>query len=294
LRVEPEYLTCFRSLGEKLPDFLGIPRPLEDALFSGSYHRIFDSKINPSDWLSSYVRTYIERDVRMINNVGDLARFQRFVELCAGRTAQLLNLSSLAGDCGISQPTAKAWISVLEASFIAFRLKSFSSNLRKRLVKMPKIHFYDTGLVCWLLGIRSPEQLRIHPLRGAIFETWVVSEFVKQHTNRGEDTRALSFYRDQNDAEVDLLVQDKSQITMIEAKYTKTASSSLLSGLNRVRKHFKETPYDCSTIAVYGGDQPQYRKSGHIIPWREIIPEKMTAVMEISIAHSDTDQIRQE
>ena len=164
----------------------------------------------------------------MISNIGDLSRFQRFVELCAGRTAQLLNFSSIAGDCGISQPTAKAWLRVLEASFIAFPLKSFHGNLRKRLVKMPKIHFYDTGLVCWLLGIRSPEQLRTHPLRGAIFETWMVSEFVKHQTNLGETTRALSFYRDQNGAEVDLIIETPSHLQLIEAKSTATASSNLL------------------------------------------------------------------
>ena len=252
---------------ERFPRY---PQTLEEALFTGSYPRIFDSELNPSDWLSAYVRTYVERDVRMISNVGDLARFQRFVELCAGRTAQLLNFSSLAGDCGISQPTAKAWVSILEASFIAFRLKGFSGNLRKRLTKMPKLHFYDTGLVCWLLGIRSPEQLQTHPLRGAIFETWVVSEFVKQQINQGETTRALSFYRDQNGLEVDLLIQDPPHITIIEAKSTATASSSLLASINRVRKHFSESSYAFSAMVIYGGDKPQYRKNARIIPWREL------------------------
>lgn len=248
------------------------PQTLEEALFFGSYPRIFDSRLNPTDWLQDYVSTYVERDVRMITNVGDLSAFQRFVELCAGRTAQLLNFSSLAGDCGISQPTAKNWISILEVSFIAFRLKGFHANLRKRLVKMPKIHFYDTGLVCWLLGIRSPEQLRTHPLRGAIFESWVVSEFVKHQTNRRETTRALSFYRDQNGAEVDLIIETPSHLQLIEAKSTATASSNLLTNLNRVRKHFNETSYQCSAMVIYGGDESQCRKDAHIIPWRDMIP----------------------
>lgn len=249
------------------------PQTLEEALFFGSYPRIFDSGLNPTDWLQDYVSTYVERDVRMITNVGDLSEFQRFVELCAGRTAQLLNLSSLAGDCGISQPTAKNWISILEVSFIAFRLRGFHANLRKRLVRMPKIHFYDTGLVCWLLGIRSPEQLRTHPLRGAIFESWVVSEFVKYQTNRRETTRALSFYRDQNGTEIDLIIETPSHLQLIEAKSTATASSSLLTNLNRVQKHFDETPFQCSATVVYGGDKPQRRKDADIIPWRDIIPE---------------------
>ena len=167
------------------------PKSLEETLFVGGYPRIFDRNLDPVDWLRSYVATYLERDVRTISNVGDLAIFQRFVELCAGRTAQLLNYSSLANDCAISQPSAKAWASILEASFIVFRLPAFHANLRKRLVKMPKLFFYDTGLVCWLLGIRTPEQLRSHPLRGPIFETWVVSEIVKHRTNRGENGWAV-------------------------------------------------------------------------------------------------------
>ncbi|MDE2644977.1 MAG: ATP-binding protein [Bacteroidota bacterium] len=247
------------------------PQTLEETLFSGSYPRIFNSGLNPTDWLRDYVSTYIDRDVRMITNIGDLSKFQRFVELCAGRTAQLLNLSSLAGDCGISQPTARAWFRILEASFIAFPLKGFRADPGKRLVKMPKIHFYDTGLVCWLLGIRSPEQLRTHPLRGAIFESWMVSEIVKHQTNRGETTRALSFYRDQNGAEVDLIIETPSYLQLIEAKSTATASSNLLTNLNRVRKHFDDTPFECSATVVYGGDEPQRRNDVDINPWRDMI-----------------------
>ena len=167
------------------------PKSLEETLFAGGYPRIFDRNLDPVEWLRSYVATYLERDVRTISNVGDLATFQRFIELCAGRTAQLLNYSSLANDCAISQPSAKAWLSILEASFIASRLPAFHANLRKRIVKMPKLFFYDTGLVCWLLGIRTPEQLRSHPLRGPIFETWVVSEIVKHRTKPGRDRRSV-------------------------------------------------------------------------------------------------------
>lgn len=168
------------------------PRTLDETLLAGGYPRIFDRKLDPSEWLRSYVATYIERDVRTVSNVGDLATFQRFLELCAGRTSRLLNYSSLAADCGISQPTAKAWLSILETSFITFRLSPFHSNLRRRLVKMPKLHFHDSGLVCWLLGIREASQLRSHPLRGAIFESWVVSEILKHRTNRGEARHADS------------------------------------------------------------------------------------------------------
>ncbi len=160
------------------------PVGLDDAMLAGGYPRIFDHGLDPAEWISAYVATYVERDVRTIGAVGDLVMFQRFVELCAGRTGQLLNYSSLASDCGVSQPTAKAWLSVLETSFIAFRLPAFHSNRRKRLVKMPKLYFHDTGLACWLLGIRSADQVRSHPLRGALFETWVATEVLKGRTNR--------------------------------------------------------------------------------------------------------------
>ena len=220
------------------------PANLEEVLFSGGYPRIFDQKLDPSIWLRSYVATYLERDVRTLSNIGDLITFQRFVELCAGRTAQLLNYSSLANDCGISQPTARAWLGILEASYITFRLPAFSANLRKRLIKMPKLYFYDTGLACWLLGIRQPEQLRSHPLRGPIFETWVISEILKHRIHRGIGTstlHGLSFYRDKNGAEVDLLMEQPDRLILLEAKSTETPSKSLLDGARRVRRHFKDS-----------------------------------------------------
>ena len=245
------------------------PETLNETLFTGSYPRIFDEGQEASDWLGSYIATYIERDVRTISNVGDLTTFQRFVTLCAGRTAQLLNYSSLAGDCGISQPTAKAWLSILETSFIAFRLPVLHTNLRKRLVKMPKLHFYDTGLVCWLLGIRTPEQLRAHPLRGAIFETWVVSEVAKHRANQGE-ANGISFYRDRNGAEADLIVENPIGATIVEAKSSETASSNLFDGSKRVRRHLAQSTHRCSVVVVYGGDQPQRRGTDSLIPWREL------------------------
>ena len=245
------------------------PETLDETLFTGSYPRIFDEGREASDWLGSYIATYIERDVRTISNVGDLTTFQRFVTLCAGRSAQLLNCSSLAGDCGISQPTAKAWFSILEASFIAFRLPVLHTDLRKRLVKMPKLHFYDTGLVCWLLGIRTPEQLRVHPLRGAIFETWVVSEIAKHRANQGEPD-GISFYRDRNGAEVDLIVKNRIGTMIVEAKSSETASSNLFDSSKRVRRHLAQSTRRCPVVVVYGGDQTQRRGTDNLISWREL------------------------
>jgi predicted AAA+ superfamily ATPase len=249
------------------------PKSLDETLIAGGYPRIFDQKLDPSDWLRSYVATYIERDVRTISNVGDLVTFQRFVELCAGRTAQLLNYSSLAADCGISQPSAKAWLSILETSFVAFRLPAFRSNLRKRLVKMPKLHFYDSGLVCWLLGIRTSEQLRSHPLRGAIFESWVVSEITKHRVNRGE-TGGLSYYRDRDNAEADLVIERPDRLTLVEAKSAQTASASLFASANRVRGHLDDPARPCEVVIAYGGDEMQRRSGAKLASWAELHEEK--------------------
>ena len=243
------------------------PETLEECLFKGSYPRIFDANPRVADWYRSYVATYIERDVRMISQIGDLAAFQRFVALCAGRTAQLLNYSTLATDCGISQPTARAWFGILETSFLTFRLPAFHANIRKRLVKMPKLHFYDTGLVCWLLGIRAPEQLRTHPLRGPIFETWVVSEIVKRRSNRGE-TGGLSHYRDRNGTEADLIVEHPMSKVIVEAKSAQTASTSLFDGSKRVQHHLSQSSGQHPVVVAYGGDQLQRRQLGSLVPWK--------------------------
>ena len=248
------------------------PETLEETLLAGGYPRIFDRQFDPGDWLGAYVATYLERDIRSIGNVGDLATFQRFVELCAGRTGQLLNYSSLAADCGVSQPTAKAWLGVLEASFIVFRLPAFHANLRKRLVKMPKLHFHDTGLACWLLGIRTPDQLRSHPLRGALFETWVASEVAKHRRNRGETT-GLSFYRDRHAVEVDLIVESANRLTLVEAKAAETASPSLFAGLRRVNDRLNQPSRPCDAVLVYGGEEAQTRSDARLVPWTRLHKE---------------------
>ena len=253
--------------------FKGYPSDLDEALLAGGYPRIFDKKLSPADWLGSYIGTYLERDVRTITKVGDLVTFQRFVELCAGRTGQLLNLSALAADAGISQPTAKAWLSVLETSFIVFRLPPLHANIRKRLVKMPKLHFYDTGLVCWLLGIRNADQLRRHPLRGAIFETWVVSEILKHRTNRGE-RGGIFFYRDQHGTEADLVVESGNQRILVEAKAGQTASDDMLSAARRIQAGLDDT--SCQAVVAYGGQARQTRQDVLLLPWDEIDREPWT------------------
>jgi hypothetical protein len=228
-----------------------------------------DRKLRPADWLSSYVAAYLERDVRSLSNVGDLAAFQRFVQLSAGRLAQLLNLSSLAGDCGVSQPTAKAWASVLEASFIIFRLPSFHGNISKRLIKMPKLHFYDTGLACWLLGIRDTAQLDVHPLRGAIFECWVVTEIIKQRFNRGE-ADGVYFFRDKASLESDALAQGRKSLKIVEVKAGQTISPDWAASSRKITELFARAKQAVSSVVVYGGTEKQERNGVTYLPWHAI------------------------
>jgi predicted AAA+ superfamily ATPase len=245
------------------------PKTLNETLLTGGYPRILDRKLKPGDWLASYVATYLERDVRSISNVGDLAAFQRFLQLCAGRLGQLLNFSSLAADCGVTQPTAKAWWSVLEASFIVFRLPSYHSNISKRLIKMPKLHFYDTGLACWLLGIRETAQLDLHPLRGAIFECWVVSEIIKQRFNRGE-IHGVYFFRDKAGLESDALVQGRKSLTLVEVKAGQTIASDWAVASRKITELFAKSKQAVSSVVVYGGTSLQERNGVTYLPWRAI------------------------
>lgn len=253
------------------------PVSLDEAIFTGGYPRILDHALDPTAWLRAYIDRYLERDVRTILNVGDLATFQRFLESCASRTGQLLNYSSLANDCGISRPTAKKWVDVLEASCIAFRLPAFRGNLRKRLVKTPKLYFCDTGLACWLLGIHELRQLGSHPLRGPIFETWVVSEVLKNRSNLGLGQLGLTFYRDRNGVEADLVIDHASgrtpgrtpRRTLVEARSSGSLSSDMLRTIRRVRNHFPE-PLAGDPVVVYGGDERQAWRDGEVLPWRMV------------------------
>ena len=245
------------------------PKTLNETLLTGGYPRILDQKLKPADWLAAYVATYLKRDVRSITNVGDLTAFQRFVQLSAGRVAQLLNFSGLAADCGVAQPTAKAWWSVLEASFIAFRLPSYHGNFSKRLIKMPKLHFYDTGLACWLLGIRDVAQLDVHPLRGAIFESWVVSEIIKQRFNQGE-ANGVYFFRDKAGLESDALVQGRKTMKIVEVKAGQTISSDWAANSQKITELFAKTKQAVSSVVVYGGNEKQERNAVTYLPWHEI------------------------
>jgi uncharacterized protein len=242
---------------------------LFETLWRGSYPPIHDRDLPPQEWLGAYVATYVERDVRQVLGVGDLGAFQAFVGLCAGRTGQLLNLSSLGNDCGITHNTARSWLSVLEAGYLVFRLRPHHRNLGKRLIKTPKLYFFDSGLLCYLLGIREPDQLRHHPLRGAIFENWVVSEVYKTrvHAARQPD---LYFHRDRKGHEVDLLVDRGSQVTAAEIKAGETVAADFFAGLDRFAESFSDEAASLDSVLVYGGGAPQKRSNARVIPWSDL------------------------
>ena len=244
-----------------------LPETLDALLYKGSYPPLYDRRLSPVQWYAGYVATYLERDVRQLINVRDLALFQRFIRLCAGRTGQLLNLSSLANDCGITHNTAKAWISILEASYILFLLPPHHRNFNKRLVKTPKLYFHDTGLAAWLLGVQSADQLASHPLRGALFETWVVGELLKGRYNKALPSN-LFFWRDNSGNEVDVIADQGLALLPIEIKSGQTVSTNFFSGL---RKWLTWAGAEAGKpYLVYGGDERQERGEAEVVPWREV------------------------
>ena len=237
---------------------------LWQTLFTGFYPRIHDRQIPPEVWLPDYIQTYIERDVRSLSNIGDLAVFERFLALCAGRAAQLLSYSGLASDCGISVDTARRWISVLKTSFIVFLLPPHHRNFNKRVVKSPKLYFYDTGLLCQLLGIREASQIVSHPLRGAIFENHVVAEVAKAYFHHRR-IPPIFFWRDRTGHEVDLLIERANLLYPVEIKSGKTMSPDMLNGLFWWTK-LAELPPEAGTL-VYGGDEAFTRNKVPVRPW---------------------------
>jgi predicted AAA+ superfamily ATPase len=235
-------------------------------LWRGAYPALFDRGEDATEWLASYVATYVERDVRQTLNIGDLLAFQTFLRLAATRTGQLLNLSQLGSDTGITHNTAKSWVGVLEASYLALRLPPFHRNLGKRLVKTPKLHLLDSGIACYLLGIRTPEELRLHPLRGAIMESWVCSEIMKAHLNAGQRPR-LSFFRDAHGLELDAIVEQGTQLLGVEVKSGSTVPSEAFEPLNAVAQLVPELR---TRLIVYGGAESWSSKQGRVISYREL------------------------
>jgi predicted AAA+ superfamily ATPase len=244
-----------------------LPEDLDTLLLTGGYPPLYDRDLSPDLWFPSYVATYVERDVRQMLAVRDLDRFQRFVRLCAARSGQLLNLSSLASDAGISHVTAREWLTVLEASYLVLRLPPYHSNFGKRLVKTPKLYFLDVALAAWLLGIRDRDAISIHAQRGALFETLVVSEFVKMRFHAAQPID-LYFWRDNVGLEVDLLFEIGNTLQAIECKSGSTFASDWLVSLNRWQSLTSSTSR--APWIVYGGTDSYQRQGAQVLSWRDL------------------------
>lgn len=240
-------------------------------IFKGGYPEIYQKEIDPKKYYDNYIRTYVERDVRLLKNITDLYTFERFLRLCAGRTGQLLNMSSLAADVGVDVKTIGSWLGVLEASFIAFRLYPYHENYNKRIVKMPKLYFYDTGLASALMGIEDVSQLTIHPLRGVLFENLVVVDFLKRLYNNGKQND-LYFWRDNIGNEVDLLIQKGAKRYPVEIKSGQTISEEFFKGF----RYWNKLTNTEGGYLVYAGDTLQ-KRSGEIC----VVPIHLLHTIEI-------------
>jgi predicted AAA+ superfamily ATPase len=261
------YLRLLPFTLEELGRARETPERLEALLLLGGYPPVHDRRADPVRWYADYVLTYVERDVRQLLRVSDIDAFQRFVRLCAGWIGQLLNLSRIAADCGITVNTAKAWLGVLRASHIVHLLEPHHANYRKRLVKTPKLYFVDTGLASRLLGIERPEQIATHPARGGLFESWVVGELLKSRFNRALPEN-LYFWRSHKGEEIDVLVDHGEKLLPIECKSGATLASDWFQTLDWWRAlagDAAERPF-----VIYGGDTAHRHRGVDVVPWREI------------------------
>lgn len=262
------------SLVSLLPFSLGeltaagrAPSSLDELLFTGGYPPIYDRGIPPKSWLGDYITTYVERDVRHVLEIRELAFFQRFIALCAGWVGQLVNLSSLASDAGIAVNTAKSWLGVLQTSGLIGLTQPHFRNYRKRLVKTPKLYWLDTGLCCRLLGIQDPQHLATHPARGALFESWVYSELLKGRYNQGENAN-LYFWRDHLGHEVDFLADHGQTLLPIECKSGSTIADDWFDGLQRwIKLAGKEAEQG---VLIHGGTTTGVRENIRLIPWNQL------------------------
>jgi len=241
-------------------------KDIYEQVIYGFYPRIYDKLLDPIEWFPNYIQTYLERDVREIKNISSLIDFQRFLKLCAGRTGQILNLSSLANDLGAAVNTIKGWLSVLEATFIIYLVPPFYKNFNKRIIKSPKLYFYDTGLVCSLLAIKNEDQLKTHPLYGNIFETLCVSEVVKQNYN---NNLHINFYywRDKSGNEVDLLYEKNNKINAVEIKSSSTFSQEFIKELNYLERITKD---EINKKVIYSSMKNTRYKDVLLQGWRNI------------------------
>ncbi len=249
---------------------------LEQLIFSGFYPRIHDKGIRPRTFYKNYLETYIEKDIRQLKNITKIDQFRKFLYMLAGRAGQELNLSTLSEECGVSHNTLADWVSVLEASFIIYRIKPFHKNYNKRLVKRQKLYFYDTGLLCNLLGIRKKEELDYHFLKGSIFENFVINEFVKQKYNH-DDPYELYFWRDNHKKEIDLILESGQQQLAVEIKSGKTFRDKFFEGLNYWQRMTGSAPEDL--YLIYSGNESFTRNNMHVTKWDDIYKQIISRVL---------------
>ena len=244
------------------------PTSVNALLHAGFFPPIHDRPVDPTVWLQDYLSTYLERDVRQILNIQDLATFQRFIQLCAGRIGQLLNITSLAADTGITRVTAESWLSVLQASHLVFLVRPWFSNLNKRLVKSPKLYFCDPGLAAWFVGVRTPAHISAHPQRGALFENWIMTELLKAQTNHGLKP-TLHFLRDKEGHEIDALIETgPDTFHAVEIKSGETIASDFFTGLDYWRA--KLTRQTITPWLIHGGTALQQREKATVLPWNDL------------------------
>jgi predicted AAA+ superfamily ATPase len=244
------------------------PASIEDFVWRGGYPALYHQGTPPSILFNNYIQTYLERDVRLLRNIGDLSLFNRFLRLCAGRVGQPLNMTNLANDTGLSVNTIKSWLSVLEASYLIFYLPPYYQNFTKRIIKSPKYYFFDTGLLCHLLGIESPTQLSTHHFYGQIVENAIIADLYKKRTNAGQKP-TFWFWQDQHGSEVDLLIEEAGQLVAVEIKSAYTFNTRMMSGLTKWRQLSGSTLEDL--YLVYAGDQTIQLSDGHLITWQQAL-----------------------
>ena len=235
-------------------------------LVRGAYPGLYKEAIDPNTWYANYIRTYIERDVRLVKNINNLLTFERFVRLCAGRVGQLLNMQSLAIEVGVDAKTINTWMGILEMTFVAFRLQPYHKNFNKRLVKMTKLYFYDTGLAAALLGIENSQQLELNPFRGALFENFVILDLIKQRFNQAKASN-LFFWRDSAGNELDVLIDQAERLIPIEIKSGQTVTPAFFKGLNYWQKLTGEE----GGFVIYSGNQMEKRSHGRtVLPYTDL------------------------
>jgi len=235
-------------------------------ILAGGYPEIWDQNLIPSKWMASYVQTYVQRDVRLLRNITNLGDFNRFISICANRSGQLINREEMARTIGVDTKTIQAWLSVLESSYIIYLLQPWYNNLNKRIIKTPKLYFYDTGLLCYLLGITSQSSLESHSMYGNIFENWVITEIKKNRFNQGIN-EGLYFFRDSTGNEIDLLMENEGRTMAVEIKSSKKINSGMLNGL----RYWKKNNSGAQGLLIYGGEKEDELEAGiHTVNWKKV------------------------